>query len=241
MLDKWYAPRWYFKRGNPIRAATRALASASLYASDRSATPNASPTLSIDTVWYTPAGQELHINALVDTGCNTSLVQKDLLQRVADKHGMSFAPKALQNPTALTAASGSPVKLSNMANLEFSTAGIEVDHCFYVVDSISVSEQIILGMDFLVKYQASIEIPKGLITLSLPPGLPCWTANVLRLQSGETQRVGLVTDCEVQSTPVCFMLRTIFLMVVPSGLEYKIGQMALSLHTSPTNLQKRLY
>ena len=124
-------------------------------------TPSAHPTLKVTTWWRRRNGQTKPIEALIDTGSNTSLVQAHLLSEVVDRQDRNFVTTPLTKYTRLVAASGSPIRLSRAATLDFDISDSAITHCFYIVDSLPIDQPLILGMDFLVRNHARIDIVKG--------------------------------------------------------------------------------
>jgi hypothetical protein len=161
--------------------------------------PEARPTLSIP-IYLNTQPHELLTQALVDTGCNTSLVKSNLLARIYDAQGEPYTPMPLQTPTKLTAASGATISLTHMTELDLRVADSFIKHPFYIVDHIPIEQDIILGMDFLTIHQASIDIPSRQVALATPSpqlGLRCRLQRDVSLTPGQILRVALLTDPSV--------------------------------------------
>ena len=74
-----------------------------------------------------------------------------MLSEVVDRQDRNFVTTPLTKYTRLVAASGSPIRLSRAATLDFDISDSAITHCFYIVDSLPIDQPLILGMDFLVR------------------------------------------------------------------------------------------
>ena len=196
--DEWLVARQLFKPNEQhnFTAMTMDLDGKTLSALS-SHTPDARPTLSVDTFWSTCNGQVIPIRALIDTGCNTSLFLSTMLSLVTDSSGTPFSSEVIPTAT-LTAASGNAIKLTQSTHLTFQIGETDVSHSFYLLDSLPIAEKMILGMDFLVKHQAWIDVADGSITLRQVPTdnsrLRCLLAEDVRLHPGMALCVALVAE-----------------------------------------------
>ena len=198
LADTWFAARPLFKSDDPPTVKVMAMdldakASSSILSLHF---PDARPTLSLDTFWPTRNGQVICIKALVDTGCNTSLIRYDTLALVTDSSGAPFLPKAVPTAT-LTAASGNAIALNQSAHLAFRAGDTDVSHSFYLIDSLPIAEQLILGMDFLVKHQACIDVADN--SIQLHSKLRCLLAADLQLRPGAVLCMALMADPHVDT------------------------------------------
>ena len=107
----------------------------------------------------------------------------------------------------MVAASGSPIRLSRAATLDFDISDSAITHCFYIVDSLPIDQPLILGMDFLVRNHARIDIVKGELVIAPPSenGLQCYLSNSLKLRPGQTVRVTLIAQEGMQGTATGFL------------------------------------
>ena len=208
--DEWLVARQLFKPNEQrnFTAMTMDLDGKTLSALS-SHTPDARPTLSVDTFWSTCNGQVIPIRALIDTGCNTSLFLSTMLSLVTDSSGTPFSSEVIPTAT-LTAASGNAIKLTQSTHLTFQIGETDVSHSFYLLDSLPIAEKMILGMDFLVKHQAWIDVADGSITLRQVTTdnsrLRCLLAVDVRLHPGMALCVALVAEPHLD-TPDCGYLQ----------------------------------
>ena len=126
--------------------------------------PKAYPTLTVNTVWRSSNGHPRTIRALIDTGCNTSLIFSSLLNELTDQNGNSFELNKLQQQTSLLTAGGT-LSTQSSINAVFLFDGIYVTRCLYVMDNMATEEQLVLGMDFLTEYNTYIDIPNNIVMI----------------------------------------------------------------------------
>ena len=125
-----------------------------------------------------------------------------MLSLVTDSSGTPFSSEVIPTAT-LTAASGNAIKLTQSTHLTFQIGETDVSHSFYLLDSLPIAEKMILGMDFLVKHQAWIDVADGSITLRQVTTdnsrLRCLLAEDVRLHPGMALCVALgaedIPDC----------------------------------------------
>ena len=110
LAHTWHSAR-AFAKGEPIPAPEsseyiesaeddRKDEQAALCAYSISATtPSAHPTLKVTTWWRCRNGQTKPIEALIDTGSNTSLVQAHLLSEMVDRQDRNFVTTPLSKYT----------------------------------------------------------------------------------------------------------------------------------------------
>ena len=79
--DRWFTTQELFNQNQPT-SKTHQILSCAHVSTAALGTPDARPTLSIPTFWGIESEQQLCKQALVDTGCNTSLIQSDLLREI---------------------------------------------------------------------------------------------------------------------------------------------------------------
>lgn len=140
-----YEHAWQGANGREGVAPTSILGNGLTYES----TPLAHPTLTVWTDWPLPQGAHRSVEALVDTGCNTSLIQQDVLQQVVEGQSKDFRTVSLPKLISLMTASGGCVHAAQSAVLTFCIHRATISHSFYVMDSLPIPQKVILGMDFL--------------------------------------------------------------------------------------------
>src|SRR3954471_17856654 len=158
--------------------------------------PQSQPTIAIDTLWNVGRQYSMRIPALVDTGCNTSLIATEVLQHITDQNGTRFPVEGLHNSISLMSASGNTIDVRNYAELRFKIAETSIKHKFYLMDNMPIPEKIILGMDFLMKHVACIDVAASEITFKCAnevrpdePGKSLTTQASIHLKPRQTQNV----------------------------------------------------
>ena len=168
---RWFLARSLFKQNDLTESSEQKLeeAATSSILGEQTFTvhaPDSRPTLSLATEWFMKDGHTSTKMALVDTGSNTSLIVSNTVATLVDHFGNQFHITKLAKPLSLLTASGSSITAKRSATLNFRIANVDITHCFYVIDSLPISEQIILGMDFLTRHGVCINFAENIITLS---------------------------------------------------------------------------
>ena len=168
---RWFLARSLFKQNDLTESSEQKLeeAATSSILGEQTFTvhaPDSRPTLSLATEWFMKDGHTSTKMALVDTGSNTSLIVSNTVATLVDHFGNQFHTTKLAKPLSLLTASGSSITAKRSATLNFRIANVDITHCFYVIDSLPISEQIILGMDFLTRHGVCINFADNIITLS---------------------------------------------------------------------------
>ena len=97
--------------------------------------------------------------ALIDTGAHYSCVSMSFMKR------LHLLPKMIKGPNQkrLFTADGKPLLVTGTVQLTINIHGLMIPTTFQVIKSLN--HDIILGMTFLTKTQANIDLAKGEITL----------------------------------------------------------------------------
>ena len=159
------ASRWFTSRRTLRRALPRQSDIGQIAVFE--ARPKAQPTLTIPTFWVTTEGIKEFV-ALIDTGCNTSIIHSDLLLTLLDEGGNRFVITRLEVPLSLLSASGGVVKVNRSANLTFQVDGVQIKHSFYLMDTVPMPQKVLLGMDFIVEHGVCIDAPNDTISIMSP-------------------------------------------------------------------------
>lgn len=169
---RWFAVRSLFKKGGFSHLLDHIhLAPNSILDMEQAfalCTPDSQPTLSLATTWSLKNGGTMQLLALIDTGCNTSLIVADALCNIVDALGNEFNVTNLTKPISLLTASGNTIDSCNSATLTFKIADTNFSHCFYIMNKLPIAEKLILGMDFLLHYGVCLDMASGLITFAEP-------------------------------------------------------------------------
>ena len=91
------------------------------------------PLLVASTVWRNKDGELVQIPALLDTGCNTSIILRSLLGKLLSVDGTVPKVKILHDATVLTAASGENMNANEFCEETFGFKGKQVVHRMYVL------------------------------------------------------------------------------------------------------------
>ena len=106
------------------------------------------------------AGEE--IKALVDTGCELSILKKNLYNKL--KHaGLQCRELPTQHVNLVSAFNDKSKRVKKQAMLEVNIGGTKVDQV--VLISTQLLTEAILGLDFLINYETEISFPERRITL----------------------------------------------------------------------------
>ncbi|CAH8583579.1 unnamed protein product [Schistosoma haematobium] len=97
--------------------------------------------------------QSTEINILLDTGASVSLIKEDLLQK------LNHSTQRKQCSSTLITASGEPLKACSKIGLELTIDKKPFQHEFWVCPTLTWD--MILGVDFMLKYQVSIHMNKS--------------------------------------------------------------------------------
>ncbi|CAH8628181.1 unnamed protein product [Schistosoma guineensis] len=97
--------------------------------------------------------QSTEINILLDTGASVSLIKEDLLQK------LNLSTQRKQRSSTLITASGEPLKACSQIGLELTIDKKPFQHEFWVCPTLTWD--MILGVDFMLKYQVSIHMNKS--------------------------------------------------------------------------------
>ena len=99
----------------------------------------------------------LHLNALVDTGANVSVIQK----RTFDK--LKYKPE-LDVPDILniSGVGGAVYEVLGKCDLEINVNGLKLPHTFQVIEDMCYP--IILGQDFLSMHKAKIDLEEKIVS-----------------------------------------------------------------------------
>ena len=111
--------------------------------------PGTKPLLVASTVWRNKGGEIVQIPALLDTGCNTSIILRNLLGKLLSVDGTVPKVKILHDATVLTAASGENMNANEFCEATFGFKGKQVVHRMYVLDKLACHQKLLLGMDFM--------------------------------------------------------------------------------------------
>jgi hypothetical protein len=114
---------------------------------------------------------------------------------INDKNGQPFKPEPLDRTVALLSASGDTIVARQSATLSFELAHSTLEHSMYLIDKFPITEKIILGMDFLVKHEARIDIAASSIELNSRQSP---TQNT---EADNLQCYSLVSDSEIRLEP----------------------------------------
>ncbi|VDO88045.1 unnamed protein product [Schistosoma margrebowiei] len=109
------------------------------------------------TVNTTPL-QSTEINILLDTGASVSLIKEDLLQK------LNHSTQRKQCSFTLITASGEPLKACSKIGLELTIDKKPFQHEFWVCPTLTWD--MILGVDFMLKYQSCLAAPPTLAFLA---------------------------------------------------------------------------
>jgi hypothetical protein len=100
------------------------------------------------------------VAALVDTGACISVVSQKFLDRLPPFISSTATPSTKPVFTA----SGERLAIHSKIGLTLNISGLLLSHDFFVTDHLSGNYQLILGLDFLEKFQCSIDLPGRSIT-----------------------------------------------------------------------------
>ena len=101
--------------------------------------PGAKPLLVASTVWRNKGGEIVQILALLDTGCNTSIILRSLLGKLLSVDG---TVKILHDATVLTAASGENMTANEFCEATFGFKGKQVVHRMYILDKLACHQKL---------------------------------------------------------------------------------------------------
>ena len=79
----------------------------------------------------------MQIPALLDTGCNTSIILRSLLGKLLSVDGTVPKAKILHDATVLTAASGENMKANEFCEATLGLKGKQVVHRMYILDKLA--------------------------------------------------------------------------------------------------------
>ena len=127
--------------------------------------PGTKPLLVASTVWRNKGGEIVQIPALLDTGCNTSIILRSLLGKLLSVDGTVPKVKILHDATVLTAASGENMNANEFCEATFGFKGKQVVHRMYVLDKLACHQKLLLGMDFMREQRLNIDMATDIITL----------------------------------------------------------------------------
>ena len=122
--------------------------------------------------------------SLIDTGSAISVLSTRAFRSLVPH---SFTKVDCESPT-LFSASGQAISLSHTIETTFCVDGLKLPFTFHVADNLSVGHDVIIGFDFLSKYDCVIDIGNRLISF-------CDGLTVVPLQNrNRTDTATLITD-----------------------------------------------
>jgi hypothetical protein len=110
-------------------------------------------------VIQTPTNQDIHLNALVDSGATKTICSDTY---VRDKH---IATHPLANPLRIRLANGSMSMARFGVNIEFNIGALKITQEF-IINRLSGQHQIILGYEFLKDFSPHIDWTTGILRFS---------------------------------------------------------------------------
>ena len=149
-----------------------------------------------------------HGKILVDTGSGLSIIRHDF----AIKIGCTFQPLASNQPKCVFVANGEALRLRHSVGLELNIEG-ETFVCKAVVASgFTVSQDLILGLDFLRKYAAKVNFEDNTLTLG---------NEVLTNISVKSDKQDVLSLCDL--TKIKKQTTAVVRVRIPSRFNNKVG------------------
>ena len=157
------------------------------------------------------------VDCLCDTGATISVVSENLFGKLSKVK--NFVIKPCKPEFVAQAVNGKPLFVKGVVNLPLQLGATKFCHEFYII---SVGSPIILGLDFLSKYQADIKCGAGVIQIQ---GRTFPLKSVRPQQESDPLKVNVLAAETIELDP---FTQTIFKVKVEPYIEHRLeGQTAV--------------